>query len=739
MKKTNYLLSITTGVGLTLGMIGCGGDTIDEPLPSQTQNVPARMVAVYSPAAGDIPVPNDLLFGGTQDLTINVPDLDEEDYSNPLLAVSSLDGWSATAPFSISFNSALDSTLSVDPASVVAGSSVRLYKVNTLRPEVIPGSGIIAPTGPVTDVIRELTSPADYVVQATSATTIAIIPTTPFEQQGAYMVVLTNGLQDSDGEVIIHDAEYAIAQSRNPIDPESSVAGLEPVRQLVNAMENAAAAAEGGPAVSDIILSYQFTVQSIGNVMQTAKAVYIDGAIGAGLTPVTNFNNLGLDTTPFTGLPTSAANLYTGDITLNYMLSAPTTENPTAPLNTFWRTAANVPDGQGGSFPNPDPLGNLTYANPLPQVNGVETVPLLVSIPKSAECPMPYPIAIFQHGITQNRTNLIAIADALAEACTAGIAMDLPLHGLTALDGDGNPNPLFEGYDAGTLRERTFGIDFISNTTGAPGSDGTPDPSGAHTINLSNLLVARDNTRQAIFDLLYLEKAIAFMDIDGDDVTDFDSDNISYIGHSLGGIVGTGVLAYSDNIKAAGLANPGGGIALMLDASEVFGPQVRAGVAAGAGLELDDPALPGVLAQFYFATQTVLDSSDPVNTAAHAVSNGVPTLLLQVADDDSIPNSVATAPLSGTEPLARALYLTTLVAATDDTGPVSGPVQGERFFTKLNDGLHETLLSPADPRISPDDTAGLINVTTEMQSQIVSFLASGGTLVDVTDPTLLAQ
>ncbi|MCP4273869.1 MAG: hypothetical protein GY781_18255 [Gammaproteobacteria bacterium] len=452
--------------------------------------------------------------------------------------------------------------------------------------------------------------------------------------------------------------------------------------------------------------------------MNTAKAAYIDYPLSLGATPVTSFNFTGMTTAPFTGI--GAADLYAGSVVLNYMLGIPSGGNPTAPLNTFW--TATTPTG------DPSPLGpNLSYANPLPLVTGTETVPLLVSLPNSEGCPKPeagYPVAIFQHGITGNRTNAIGIMDALAlpPTCTAIVAMDQPIHGIVD-----EANPFFTSNAAGGLRERTFGMDYVDNTTGAPGSDGQTDSSGAHTINLANLQVARDNLRQALFDLLYLEKAVPFMDIDGEGA-DFDSSRMSFVGHSLGGMVGTGLLAYSDNINAAALANPGGGIAMLLNASQAFGPIVRGGLSAGSGIAQDDPAFPGYLAQFLFATQTVVDAGDPINTAAHALTNNVPTLLLQVLNDSTVPNAVATAPLSGTEPLGRTLELTT-VATTS-----AGPVTGSRLFTKLNLGHHGTVLTPDDGMGNP---IGYLNVTTEMQTQIASFLATAGTATQVTDPGLL--
>ncbi|MCF6193792.1 MAG: hypothetical protein L3J46_05620, partial [Kangiellaceae bacterium] len=114
------------------------------------------------------------------------------------------------------------------------------------------------------------------------------------------------------------------------------------------------------------------------------------------------------------------------------------------------------------------------------------------------------------------------------------------------------------------------------------------------------------------------------------------------------------------------------------------------------------------------------DAGDPVNTARFAVANGVPTLLMQNLGDVTISNEVATAPLSGTIPLSRSLALITLAASEP------GFVEGDRLFSKINIGGHSSILVPDD-------------ATAEMQTQVVSFLNSGGTAVLVSDPTLLDE
>jgi len=100
---------------------------------------------------------------------------------------------------------------------------------------------------------------------------------------------------------------------------------------------------------------------------------------------------------------------------------------------------------------------------------------------------------------------------------------------------------------------------------------------------------------------------------------------------------------------------------------------------------------------------------------------------MQVLGDTVVPNAVATAPLSGTEPLGRVLELTTVATSAP------GAVAGSRLFSKLNQGNHGSVISPDDGMGNP---IGLLNVTTEMQTQIASFLATGGAATQVTDPTL---
>ncbi|HQV73313.1 MAG TPA: hypothetical protein PLY64_10110, partial [Dokdonella sp.] len=88
--------------------------------------------------------------------------------------------------------------------------------------------------------------------------------------------------------------------------------------------------------------------------------------------------------------------------------------------------------------------------------------------------------------------------------------------------------------------------------------------------------------------------------------------------------------------------------------------------------------------------------------------------------DQVIPNSVAGAPLSGTEPLIRVLGLSTITQTTQSATGIRGVVR----FTA---GDHGSLLSPA---ASPAATA-------EMQGEMASLLVSQGAAVQVTNPSVI--
>jgi len=718
-------------LSLTALLAACGGGSSNSsravPAPPATNPggppVTGVLTARFDPTNRIIPVPNNLLLQGTTDLTLNIPVANPNNFGDPTVAVNALDGWSTVAPWSSSFSAA------PAPASVTPGGSVRMFKVR-----------LSGPGGAVIGIDRELTGGVDFVTAFASSDptgrTLAIVPLKPLAQISSYMVVLTNGIKDAAGNVATPDQTYfftqrttplfANGQSTEPLLSNAQAQALEPLRQLVNFQEGAAAAA--GVARASIVLSWVATTQSITPVIQTLRATTQPGTVV--LAPT------GLNIQQAIPSLPPIADIVVGFIDLPYYLSAPSAENPKAPLNTFWKGAAcgTVP-ACAGALGATNPSTFLTFLNTRPVATGTVRVPVLMTVPNAAsgrtKPAAGWPLVIFQHGVTRNRTDGLAISATLASQGFAMVSIDQPLHGITPQDTALAPfrvnnTPFF----AAGARERTFDVDFVNNGTGAPVADGNVDSSGTHTINLSSLLTSRDNSRQAIADLFVLRASVPNMNIDADPAGDFNNANVSFVGQSLGSIVGIGFIAFEPNVSVAVLSVPGGGIAQLLNGSATFGVPIRAGLLASAGIKPGDPAFD----QFFGAAQQVVDSSDPVNFAGFAASKRI--LLHEVVGggtrtdgtpsppDQVIPNAVAGAPLSGTEPLIRAFGFAGITGTKVDAAGVRGAV---RFIQ----GNHGSILQPGAA------TAEALAATVEMQGEMASFLVSGGTAVQVANPTVI--
>ena len=747
-----------------LGLAGCGGgDGPAEPkIPDATGGEGGVRLTrpLFSPASSQIPVPNDLLFassvfGNTTDLTLRLPTAANdrnETYIDPNPAASNsafaanhlfaLDGWSAVAPFIIQFVN--EGGASIDPTTLIAGETVHVYKVALLRPEV--ATGVPAPTGAVTQVLEVLDGSdfrVDLVPTAEDTNpalrTIRITPFNPLEEDTGYVVALSRGIRDGNGNLVVADGQFAAVSGTDPIDPQSSFAALEPVRQRVNFMLNAI---NSDVPREDVTLAFQFRVQGIGDALNTISMVVNNPNAPApatsGFAPEAPFAaiNAALD---------SGAVLWQGQITIPYYLAAPSMSNPLAPLKEFWKANTAIPPGST--------LGaNLSYINRIPAATGNESIPMLLAVP-GGTCTKPtdgWPVMIFQHGITGHRGQMLPIANTVAKAplCMASVAIDLPLHGLraptdyaTGSSDQGLAGLLHVGYTPGTVRERIFGVDYVNNTTGASGPDTVVDASGAHFINLTSPLTSRDNLREAAADLLAVSRALTTMDYDGAGA-DFNAGKVYFAGLSLGAITGSQFVSYDPRVQAAVLVSPGGGLGKMVPVSPAFGPTINGGLAA-AGRTVGTAGYE----QFVFLLQTVIDQGDPLGNWQAFRAAGVPTLMFQVRNDLVVPNDgsalnyqvgntglpttiAAIAPYAGTTPLARAFGLSNI--STDQTNPA-----GVSGFIRFNTGCHSSLLSIATCAPATTDAMLAAAVTVEMNTIIAQYFGSNGALVNITNSAII--
>jgi len=435
----------------------------------------------------------------------------------------------------------------------------------------------------------------------------------------------------------------------------------------------------------DVALSWVFKTQSIREVLQATKDQSVASTLILGAS--------GSDTSAIGAQ--GKADIYVGALSVPYyQQSVGPDGNPAAALNSFWQNASsNVVGAIGGT-------GAPEYA---PVATAIETIPVIMSVPNANSAVagvMPstgWPVTIFQHGITGNRTQMLALSDALADSGRVVIGIDMPLHGLVD-----TANPFHSNNTPFNERERTFDIDALP-------ADGEIDGSGTHFYNLLNLANSRDNLRQAVADLFVLTASLNTAQIAG---LQLDSSDLNFVGHSLGGIVGGTMLSYAPEFHSATLAMPGGGIAQLLANSEAFGPQIINGLAA-AGIEQGSAEFN----TFLTAAQTMVDSGDPINHAQTLAASGNTLIhMIEVVGDTVVPNNVATAPLSGTDPLARLLGLQQVAS-----------ISGGNTFVKFSAGDHSSILSPE----------ASLAATIEMQTQTAFFAASRGTLLPIGDDTVI--
>ncbi|HKV96094.1 MAG TPA: alpha/beta fold hydrolase [Gammaproteobacteria bacterium] len=671
--------------------------------------------ARYSPLSGIGPFPNDLYFNGSTTGTLNIPFASTSAAAAPanaaLASMNHLDGFGTQSVINAYF------TASVDPATLNA-SDVFVFKVtaNPQNKAIDPTKGG-TPLVPGADCTASTT---DYTVGLSSAvdsggTVLNITPCKPLASGSTYLVVLTNGIKDTNGDAASASSDYALILAADLPVLSGGAMGTTGNAQLdqvaLFTLPQLAVAAGAAINPQNIVLTFSFSTQYIGATFAALEASTPAGTGTLADTGLKSSNVLPAGASP------GYAEIYAGTLKIPYYLSVATSSNPTPALTGYWHTATG---------------GDTTALTPMPAATTNAVIPMLATVPipnngGNGGCPAPaapasgWPVVIFQHGITQDRENVFAVADSLAKACIAAVAIDLPLHGVTTTTDPFYRNQLFTGTPAASLvaGERTFDLPEV--TPFFPTASSTIAPSGSYFINLSSLLTSRDNLREAVADLISLRKGIPGITAFGTSTDLFDGSQISFVGHSLGAIVGTSYLAVDgSHILAATLANPGGNITQLLLNSPSFAPQINAGLAA-------EGLTPGT--QFYYdyfrSAQSVIEDGDPANYAAAAAATD-PIHMLEVVggfDNCSLPDQVV--PNSSTDLLASFMNLTQVHANSTATGTA---VHGIVRFTA---GTHGSLLSPAPPPNCPQDATVYGGVTLEMQTEMATFMATHGTVLQV--------
>jgi hypothetical protein len=762
-------------------LMGCSG-TSPDPGPTNPQSgngAPtgigslAPMRPFFSLASGALPYPTDLFFNGSTDGTLRTPVLAT---SPNAAAINQLDGYSTVAPITVRFSNPIDAT-TINATDVIV---IRAVIDSTLKAPIGAAAPFVLTQG--VDyrvyVAGQGGTPADM-AQAVDGggTTLVIEPlhaldaSTPESlvpgqapTNAGYIVVLTNGIMDTSGNPAAADADYATVRGGAIADITAGLttpkcAGitdptLNAVCQLTFAQLGVTLQVLNGtllePNPFNVVLSFSFSTESTSDTLNILGATYAQtpvapGTIVAAPTGATSADFVCPSLPPPCPIA-GTSDMWVGVVTLPYYLTAASGPHDTAPVTTWW-TAAGPP-------PAPlDPMSRvLTRFNPIPVATSQQTVPLLVGVPNScgAEPAGGWPAVVFVHGITRNRSDMLALVDSYTSQCIVVAAIDHPLHGITDTTSPLYRNQLFTGTPAAGLitGERTFDLDLQNNATGAPGPDGVIDGSGTNYINLTSFPTMRDNLRQSESDTAWLGHVLPTLSLGVTPGGDINAAAVQLVSQSLGSITSIPALAAIVPLNApagagtsvtpylsGALSVPGGGFAYLARDSGAFGPVINAALATKGlvpGMTLYD--------NFVRDAQTVIDAGDPVNYIATAVYNR-PILMQQVVGGGPLPPpagapnpSDQVVPNSATARLLAAISADANDTLTRITQPPSAVTvaplaQHGAAYVNFIYGQHGSILSPAAlpgfAASGPFEGAA----TVEMQFEAVGFALESGQAV----------
>ncbi|MEC4724737.1 lipase [Shewanella sp. D64] len=679
-------LFLGVAIASALGLTGCGGDTVDELREKADILIPESHIAFdpgnADPAKRTLPLPNDLLFSGTSDGTINMPGEMADgtsDYTDPSMAIGALDGWSTTSPISITVELASDhdgKALTLDAASVFQPGAVRMFEATVGGPLSSDPECKAAPSASACKVGDELTFGVDFVSKA-SGSTIAIVPLKPLKANQSYIYVTTNLIQDSASQPIAASATYTSVRldiETHPLETESQLT----LQTLVNSFEKGLATAHGVDAET---LSYSglFTTQSVVDVYETTKLLMLDPTPGNPYAPSISLpqpHPLGITVAQAAGLTpadgdayavSNLADVYTAELTIPTFGHCDSTkcsgisgswkalgDSPVSVLlalqagtmsqTKFGMQAAAYGIDPTAALANPallagktwlldddtaaDKAKHLTKFNPIVQPTGQETVPVLISMPNAER------VAQFSADNGLNFT-----------PPTAGWPTTIAMHGL----GGGKEMSLAYAGTYAAMGIATIAIDMPLHGARSFGANGegvyavsASDPSYGAVIgqpnafangnplvfiNIESTLSVRDNFRQATNDHLALRASLTGLAgalAQAQYPQMFDINNISAQGLSLGAIVGTNFSTYA----STGVIHPESG----LDLSYVYKINATSLVAPSggfAGTFIGSATFGPLLFANVTASDTFQDLVDAANIAGYEPGSAEYAALVQ--------------------------------------------------------------------------------------------------------------
>ncbi|MBA3539781.1 MAG: hypothetical protein H0T79_09140 [Deltaproteobacteria bacterium] len=374
------------------------------------------------------------------------------------------------------------------------------------------------------------------------------------------------------------------------------------------------------------------------------------------------------------------------------------------------------------------------WTDPVKPTNPVDNnLATLVVIPKGTMPAAGWPTIIFGHGLGSSKESLVAIGSQLAGKGFASVAIDFQAHGSRAV-----------------RTSNAAALDCADDTTTVPATPPSPTakPQCFAPFLSTDLAGTRDNIRQTVLDLHRLSRVLIACGMGANgcvgSTKNFKSDpaKVSYMGISLGGIIGSTFTSVNPTVKSAVLNVPGVGLLDILENTQTAAIRcslvnglIDAGIVMGEKFTGQNPTTALCLAtdqgwktqpgyrQFSAIARWILDPADGANFTPKLAPKRF--LIQEVVGDTVVPN-IATdreAALTGLTPAdadpatsstpAPSAAITTNPMTTKfvkyPTLPGAGAFPGNTF-------AHASLLQP--PNANADGQLG----TVRLQTDAIAFL-----------------
>ncbi|MCP3140018.1 hypothetical protein [Pyxidicoccus xibeiensis] len=615
------------------------------------------------PVAPVIPFPNDLLRNpatATAPATLRLPtppatasDLEK----NLIRGLNSLDGWSTTAPI-VSENGAnlgpIDNGSLLDPNTVVMGATVQFVKLTNRDKGTTPKVRVCLDCA---------SSKRPDGTASTGPQQLQLVPEVPLDEATQYAAVMLSrirnaegkvalAMKDQKGRVVAPATAMAILRLANPIFvdgrsqlsvlPDSLAQQLEPIRAGMKPLFDALEA--NGIKRQDVSLAWAFTTQSTRAVLEKLNAAPSDPRLAVPADPQ-----------------------YLTDQTTNLK----------ATMQALGFDNAAVGRAFVGGFLSPYMLSDVegVLNRPLPETR-VDRLPFMLFLPNTPAPQGGYPVVVFGHGLTGNRSNVLVVANTLNASGFAVAAIDSVYHGdRTSCAGISPQAPILYGDPANptviddpdeacaagtcdvTPGSATFGRCVTTTAIACNPAPTSTDPTAVHGdlvcqsqgqgrcvnatgkceggrflseagasapvvsgwnfLNLTNLFATRDNFRHSVVDFAQLARVLGSDGINSRlaaaGAGTLNGTRVDYVGQSLGGLQGTLAASVSPRMRHVALNAAGGGLVdVLLTATNPVFVARRNGFLAALAPLGRTPGTPQ-FDEFIGLARTILDPADPVN------------------------------------------------------------------------------------------------------------------------------